>query len=180
MSVECYRESPGKFDSRTLNRKTIIRWTGRMSRQRLSNVQVRRFMRSFPDPVPYATSAYSKCALKKSECAMSCLYAVVPFIELWLRAHCHPDALEAGDVTIRVGPQSRKAQNNERRLDRSGPPCTPSSPCPRGETLHRQGRPQAETETDSETYGRLATGTLRRCRIARMLKCARTLSDRSF
>ena len=29
MSVEFYRESPGKFDSRTLNRKTLNRWTGR-------------------------------------------------------------------------------------------------------------------------------------------------------
>ena len=29
MPVECYRESPGKFDSRTLNRKTRNRWTGR-------------------------------------------------------------------------------------------------------------------------------------------------------
>ena len=29
MSVELYRESPGKFDSRTLNRKTLNRWTGR-------------------------------------------------------------------------------------------------------------------------------------------------------
>ena len=29
MSVESYRESPGKFDSRTLNRKTRNRWTGR-------------------------------------------------------------------------------------------------------------------------------------------------------
>ena len=29
MSVEFYRESPGKFDSRTLNRKTLSRWTGR-------------------------------------------------------------------------------------------------------------------------------------------------------
>ena len=29
MSVEFYRESPGKFDSRTLNRKTLDRWTGR-------------------------------------------------------------------------------------------------------------------------------------------------------
>ena len=28
MSVECYRGSPGKFDSRTLNRKTLNRWTG--------------------------------------------------------------------------------------------------------------------------------------------------------
>ena len=31
MSVEFYRESPGKFDSRTLNRKTLNRWTGRTS-----------------------------------------------------------------------------------------------------------------------------------------------------
>ena len=30
MSVEFYRESPGKFDSRTLNRKTLNRWTGRI------------------------------------------------------------------------------------------------------------------------------------------------------
>ena len=29
MSVEFYRESPGKFDSRTLNWKTLNRWTGR-------------------------------------------------------------------------------------------------------------------------------------------------------
>ena len=30
MSVELYRESPGSFDSSTLNRKTLNRWTGRM------------------------------------------------------------------------------------------------------------------------------------------------------
>ena len=29
MSVEFDRGSPGKFDSRTLNRKTLNRWTGR-------------------------------------------------------------------------------------------------------------------------------------------------------
>ena len=31
MSVEFDRESPGSFDSRTLNRKTLSRWTGRMA-----------------------------------------------------------------------------------------------------------------------------------------------------
>ena len=31
MSVEFYRGSPGKFDSRTLNGKTLTRWTGRIS-----------------------------------------------------------------------------------------------------------------------------------------------------
>ena len=31
MSVEFDRGSPGKFDSRTLNRKTLNRWTGRMA-----------------------------------------------------------------------------------------------------------------------------------------------------
>ena len=31
MSVEFYRESPGKFDSRTLSRITLNRWTGRMT-----------------------------------------------------------------------------------------------------------------------------------------------------
>ena len=34
MSVEFYRESPGKFDSRTLNRKTLSRWNGRSCRSR--------------------------------------------------------------------------------------------------------------------------------------------------
>ena len=29
MSVEFHRESPRKFDSRTLNRQTLNRWTGR-------------------------------------------------------------------------------------------------------------------------------------------------------
>ena len=29
MSVEFYTGSPGKFDSRTLSRKTLNRWTGR-------------------------------------------------------------------------------------------------------------------------------------------------------
>ena len=29
MSVEFYRESTGKFDSRTLSRETLSRWTGR-------------------------------------------------------------------------------------------------------------------------------------------------------
>ena len=31
MSVEFYRESPGKFDSRTLSRETLSRWIGRMA-----------------------------------------------------------------------------------------------------------------------------------------------------
>ena len=30
MPVEFYRESPGKFDSRTLGRETLSRWTGRI------------------------------------------------------------------------------------------------------------------------------------------------------
>ena len=30
MSVEFYRESPGKFASRTLSRETLSRWTGRI------------------------------------------------------------------------------------------------------------------------------------------------------
>ena len=30
MSVEFHRESPGKFDPRTPNRKTLNRWTGRI------------------------------------------------------------------------------------------------------------------------------------------------------
>ena len=35
MSIESYRESPGKFDSRTLNG-----WTGRMLKELLSSVIV--------------------------------------------------------------------------------------------------------------------------------------------
>ena len=31
MSVEFHRESPGKFDSRTLSRETLSRWTGRIA-----------------------------------------------------------------------------------------------------------------------------------------------------
>ena len=47
MSVEFYRESPGKFDSRTLNRKTLNRWTGRsllkwLSDRPMSNTWKRR------------------------------------------------------------------------------------------------------------------------------------------
>ena len=30
MSVDFYRESPGKLDLRTLSRKTLNRWTGRI------------------------------------------------------------------------------------------------------------------------------------------------------
>ena len=33
MSTEFYRGSPGKFDSRTLNRKTLSRWTERISQK---------------------------------------------------------------------------------------------------------------------------------------------------
>ena len=32
MSMDFYRESPGKFASRTLNRETLNRWTGRIRR----------------------------------------------------------------------------------------------------------------------------------------------------
>ena len=32
-SVEFDRGSPGKFDSRTLNRETLSRWTGRMKNE---------------------------------------------------------------------------------------------------------------------------------------------------
>ena len=37
MSVEFYREPPGKFDSRTLSRETLCRWTGRISTLTLNN-----------------------------------------------------------------------------------------------------------------------------------------------
>ena len=37
MSVEFYRGSPGQLDSRTLNRKTLSRWTGRSSNNNTTN-----------------------------------------------------------------------------------------------------------------------------------------------
>ena len=40
MSVEFYRESPGKFDSRTLNRKTLSRWTGRIRARHILHTHV--------------------------------------------------------------------------------------------------------------------------------------------
>ena len=40
MSVESFRESPGKFDSRTLSRKTLSRWTGRMPIMLVDNFAV--------------------------------------------------------------------------------------------------------------------------------------------
>ena len=53
MSVEFYRESPGKFDSRTLNRETLSRWTGRMTTgHRLSCKESLRFD-------TYALSSYA-------------------------------------------------------------------------------------------------------------------------
>ena len=40
MSVEFYRGSPGKFDSRTLSRKTLSRWTGRIWRRHLASRRI--------------------------------------------------------------------------------------------------------------------------------------------
>ena len=40
MSVEFYRGSPGKFDSRTLSRETLSRWTGRTRCAKRSAVTV--------------------------------------------------------------------------------------------------------------------------------------------
>ena len=38
MSIEFYRGSPGKFDSRTLSRETLSRWTGRIPGESLRGV----------------------------------------------------------------------------------------------------------------------------------------------
>ena len=53
MSVELYRESAGKFDSRTLSRKTLSRWTGHMM------------------PFDLAASASSRDRTGRSDCAPS-------------------------------------------------------------------------------------------------------------
>ena len=39
MSVEFYRESAGKFDSRTLSRETLSRWTRRIRRSRALGIR---------------------------------------------------------------------------------------------------------------------------------------------
>ena len=39
MSVEFYRESPGKFDSKTLSRETLSRWTGRTPAHMLTRLR---------------------------------------------------------------------------------------------------------------------------------------------
>ena len=44
MSVEFDRESPGKFDSRTLNRETLSRWTGRNTGDTNNNINSRNNM----------------------------------------------------------------------------------------------------------------------------------------
>ena len=59
MSVEFYRESPGKFDSRTLSRTTLNRWTGRMcSNVLLKCIQVPMSVVWKPFNIPVALRMY--------------------------------------------------------------------------------------------------------------------------
>ena len=51
MSVEFYRESPGKFDSRTLNSKTLSRWTGRKMRRDAPSEHSRDPISKVPHPI---------------------------------------------------------------------------------------------------------------------------------
>ena len=57
MSVDFYRESPGKFDSRTLNRETLNRWTGRIFRHPRS--------RYFSILFPNSASQLERCTFKR-------------------------------------------------------------------------------------------------------------------
>ena len=41
MSIEFDRESPGKFDSRTLNRETLNRWTGPTPKHQTTKLEIR-------------------------------------------------------------------------------------------------------------------------------------------
>ena len=66
MSVEFYRESPGKFDSRTLNRKTLNRWTGR-NVSRMSYNARRRAAGFMP------ISAILRKAFTTKSCAEKCI-----------------------------------------------------------------------------------------------------------
>ena len=51
MSIEFYRGSPGKFDSRTLSRKTLNRWTGRIHKGTLASHIRKESKAGFPLPL---------------------------------------------------------------------------------------------------------------------------------
>ena len=56
MSVEFYRESPGKFDSRAVNKKALNRWTGRNANQFDNNISNSNSNRKvFPQTISYTT-----------------------------------------------------------------------------------------------------------------------------
>ena len=58
MSVGFYRESPGKFDSRTLNRTTLSMWTGRDSGGPYLGRETGRTARSAVSPANIYTYIY--------------------------------------------------------------------------------------------------------------------------
>ena len=66
MSVEFHRESPGKFDSRTLNRETLNRWTwGNGGAPGARRAQLRPFLGPLsepqgPPPLPYKETLYKQ------------------------------------------------------------------------------------------------------------------------
>ena len=73
MSVEFYRESPGKFASRTLDRKTLSRWTGRNDLSHPYSV--------FP---PSFTSLYSSPAVDASGRGLARALCLPPRPRLYL------------------------------------------------------------------------------------------------
>ena len=77
MSVELCRESPGKFDSRTLSRETLSRWTGR---------------RSIPRPISLRTAmAFSTavCAALATLCRTMLCYAMLCYAMLCYAMLCY-------------------------------------------------------------------------------------------
>ena len=64
MSVEFYRGSPGKFDSRTLSRETLSRWTGRIRWYppgRLAASHERQESACADDGFQFCTTVVSRC-----------------------------------------------------------------------------------------------------------------------
>ena len=144
MSVDFYRESPGKFDSRTLNRKTLNRWTGR---SQVSSCPVSRGACRRIEAKPEAVTWYCGC--------ISCEWYIT-WLNVWEnRNTCYGMLADLGGTP----PGSRKTML-------SGAPGMHPETLQRGKcTYDREntdiGKPRGpvnqrqETDTHQHQHGRL-------------------------